>query len=55
VIENDQRLTSAMAPPDPPPYTMDEILKMNTPEEQLRARVELTSMCKRRLARWKSL
>lgn len=32
-----------MAPPGPPPYTLDQINAMTSPEEQLRARAELKS------------
>ncbi|KAJ4982891.1 Zinc finger CCCH domain-containing protein [Stagonosporopsis vannaccii] len=36
-----------MAPPGPPPYTIDQINAMNTKEERIRARAELNSTCKR--------
>ncbi|KAF1840496.1 uncharacterized protein K460DRAFT_209482 [Cucurbitaria berberidis CBS 394.84] len=32
-----------MAPPGPPPYTLEQILAMTSPEEQIRARAELKS------------
>jgi hypothetical protein len=37
-----------MAPPGPPPYTIDQINAMSSKEERVRARAELSSMWKRR-------
>jgi hypothetical protein len=41
-----------MAPPGPPPYTIDQINAMSSKEERVRARAELSSMCGRGGVLW---